>query len=119
MAHHHYEDVIDTSIKEKNAEIAKLKKEKQKLQKEKEIKNKDAYNLSVTLKGLKESRSGIDKQIIEVQKELNKLCTHEKIRTEERNYAGGYLDRAEHWTDYFCEICGVKVDEKVSYGGFA
>jgi len=119
MSHHHYEDVIDTSIKKKSAEIEKLQREKENLIKEAEIKNKEAYNLSVTLKGLKESRAGIDKQIIEVQKELNKYCTHEKIREECRNYAGGYMDRAEHWTDYYCELCGIKVDEKVEYGGFA
>ena len=119
MSHHHYEDVIDTSIKKKNAEIEKLQREKENLLKEAEIKNTKAYSLSETLKKLKESKVEIDKQIIEVQKELNKLCTHEKIRTEERNYSGGYLDRAEYWTDYYCEICGVKVDEKVEYGGFA
>ena len=121
MAHHHYEDVIDTDkkINEKEAQIEQLRKEQEVIRKKQEIKNKKAHNLSMKLQKLKELRDKTEGQIIETTLELNKLCTHERIRTENRNYAGGYLDRAEYWTDYFCEICGVKVDEKVEYGGFA
>ena len=139
MSHHHYEDVIDTSkketmthhyddgpdvnatnerIREKQEEIERLKKEKEKLVEKQEIKNKKAYNLSVTLKKLKESKAGIEKQIIEVKKELNKYCTHEKIRTTENNYPGGYLDKSEHVVTYYCELCGIKVDEKITYGSY-
>jgi len=120
---HHYDDGPDIAatnkrIKEIENEKSRLEKEKQRLIKEEETKNKRALKLSEQLKSLKEIRDTAQKEILEVTLELNKHCTHEKIRTEHRNYPGGYLDRAEHWTDYFCEICGVKVDEKVEYGGF-
>lgn len=120
---HHYDDgpdIVATNekIKKKQNEIIRLEKEKEQLIKEEETKNKRAIELSNQLKKLKSVREKTDKAIIETILELNKHCTHEKIRTENRNYPGGYLDRAEHWTDYFCEICGVKVDEKVEYGGF-
>jgi len=120
---HHYDDgpdikVTNEKIKKKQDEITRLEEEKQRLIKEEETKNKRALKLSEQLKSLKEIRDTAQKEILEVTLELNKHCTHEKIRTEHRNYPGGYLDRAEHWTDYFCEICGVKVNEKVEYGGF-
>lgn len=99
-------------------EIEKLQTKKANILKKEELKNKKAVELSNRLIVLKELRDKTEKEIIEVTLDLNKHCTHEKIRTEHRNYRGGYLDRAEHWTDYFCEICGVKVDEKVEYGGF-
>ena len=121
---HHYEDgpeikVTNEKIKKKADEILRLKKEKDRLIEEEETKNKKAVQLSDRLKGLKELKNKNQKEIIEVTLELNKHCTHEKIRTETRNYSGGYLDRAEYWTYYFCEICGVKIDEQVEYGGFA
>ena len=120
---HHYDDgpdIVATNekIKKKQDEITRLENEKKRLIEEEETKNKRAIELSNQLKKLKSVREKTDKAIIETTLELNKHCTHEKIRTENRNYPGGYLDRAEHWTDYFCEICGVKVDEKVKYGGF-
>ena len=139
MSHNHYEDVIDTSkkktmehhyddgpdirdgnkkIEEKQNEISKLEKEKEDLIKEEETKNKKALELSDRIKELQELRDKTQKEIIETTLELNKYCTHERLRTEHRNYPGGYLNRAEHWIDYFCEICGFKVDEKVEYGGF-
>jgi len=124
MSHHHYEDVIDN--KATNNRIKKIEEEKERLEREKEnlikaeeIKNKKAHDLSVQLKKLKVVRDKTEKAIIATTLELNKYCTHEKLRTEERNYPGGYLDRAEHWVDTYCVICGVKVDEKVTYGGFA
>jgi len=121
---HHYDDgpdiqVTNEKIKKKEDEIIRLKKEKEKLIKEEETKNKKAVELSDRLKGLKELKDKTQKEILEVTLELNKHCTHEKVRTEERNYPGGYLDRAEYWVDTYCVICGVKVDEKVTYGGFA
>ncbi len=145
MSHHHYEDVIDSQtkktskeenmvhhyddgpdnqatselIKEKEKQIETLEKEKEEIIKKDEIKNQKALDLSKQLQKLKVVRDKTEKAIIATTLELNKYCTHEKIRTENRNYSGGYLDRAEYWTDYFCEICGVKVDEKVEYGGFA
>jgi len=120
---HHYDDGPDNvatseRIKQKEKEIDKLQKEKEKILKEEELKNKRALELSNRLIELKELRDKTVQEIIEVTLELNRHCTHEKIRTEHRNYPGGYLDRAEHWTDYFCQICGVKVDEQVKYGGF-
>ena len=120
---HHYDDGPDIAatnkrIKEIENEKSRLEKEKEQLIKKEETKNKRALKLSEQLKELKEIRDRAQKEILEVTLELNKHCTHEKIRPEHRNYPGGYLDRAEHWTDYFCEICGVKVNEKVEYGGF-
>ena len=99
--------------------IEELKIEKAQIRHEEEIKNHKALDLSKQLKKLKEVCENASKAIIETQLELNKYCTHERIRTENRNYEGGYLNRAEYWTDYFCEICGAKVDEEVEYGGFA
>jgi len=122
MAHHYDDgpDNVSTSerIKQKEKEIENLQKEKEKLLEEEVIKNKRALALSNRLKELKAIRDKTKKDIIETTLSLNKLCTHEKIRTEHRSYPGGYLDRSEYWTDYFCEICGLKVDEKVKYGGF-
>ena len=139
MSHHHYEDVIDTSKKEnmshhyddgpdiqatnkkiekKQREIESLQQEKEQLVKDEEIKNKKALDLSKKLQKLKEVRDKTERAITETTLELNKHCTHEKLRIETRNYPGGYLNRAEYWTEYWCEICGVKVDEKVEYGGF-
>ena len=121
---HHYDDgpdIVATNekIKKKQDEITRLENKKKQLIEEEEKKNKRAIELSNRLKKLKTVRENINKAIIDTTLELNKHCTHEKIRTEHRNYPGGYLHTAEHWTDYFCEICGVKVDEKVKYGGFS
>ena len=120
---HHYDNGPD--IQETNKRIDEIEIEKEKLQKEKEtilkkeeIKNKKAYDLSMKLQKLKELRDKTEAQITDTILELNKHCTHEKLRIETRNYPGGYLDRAEHWTEYWCDICGIKVDEKVEYGGF-
>ena len=99
-------------------QIAKLKKEKEILIKEEEIRNKKAFELSEQLQKLKAIRDETEKAIIKTTLELNKYCTHEKTRTEEQSYPGGYLDRAEYITTYYCELCGVKVDEKIAYGGF-
>ena len=116
MSHHHYEDVIDPE--EINREIKRLEKKKEEITKNEKNRNQRAIDLSTELQDLKFQRDSINSIIFSKQLELNKLCTHEKIRTEERNYPGSYLDKSEHHTDYFCEICGVKVDEKVSYGSF-
>jgi len=116
MSHHHYEDVIDPE--EINREIERLERQKEAIVEKKKIKNQKALDLSAELQSLKEQRDKINGEIFQKQLELNKLCTHEKIRTEFRDYPGSYLDKSENWTDYFCEICGVKVDEKVTYGSF-
>ena len=100
-------------------QIILLQKQRDQLVKNEEIKNKKAFDLSEQLKKLKSVRDKTEKAIIDTQKKLNKHCTHEKVRTETYDVEGGYLDRAEHWTYYYCEICGVKFDEKVTYGGFA
>jgi hypothetical protein len=100
-------------------EIIVLEKQKESIVKKEEIKNQKAFDLSKQLKKLRIVAHKTELAIIETQKELNKLCTHERTREEYRDYAGGYLDRAEHWTDTYCEICGVKINEEVSYGGFA
>ena len=109
-------------IREMEEEIEREKErleiKKQNLIEKEEIRNFEVLDLSNHLKELKEQRDWISSEIIKTQLKLNKLCTHERIKEEYRNYSGGYLDRAEHWTDYFCEICGEKVDEKVEYGGF-
>lgn len=120
MSHHHYEDVIDPDklIKQKEKEIEKLQKEKEVIIEKQEIKNKEALKLSEQLQKLKVVRDKTELAITETREKLYKLCTHEKVRTENRNYPGGYLDRAEHWTDYYCELCDQKIDEKVTYGGF-
>ncbi len=129
MAHHHYEDVIDTSgkkthpgskeaILEKEKEIEKLQEEKEKIIKDAVIKNEKAYSLAETLKKLKESREEIEKNIIEVKKELNKHCTHEKFTTKKDNYSGSYLDRSEHIETDVCDWCGIVIDKRVSYGGY-
>lgn len=123
MSHHHYEDVIDN--KATNDRIRKIEEEKKLLDAEKEeileaeeLKETKAWQLSADIQELKEQREWMGKEITKKKLELAKLCTHEKIRTENRNYPGGYLDKAEYWTDYFCVVCGIKVDEKVEYGGF-
>jgi len=120
MSHHHYEDVIDTSKKKKkiDSEIQKLQTEKEKIEKAEEIKNKEALELSKTLQKLREVQHKTELAIIETKKKLHKLCTHEKIRTENHTVPGGYLNQREYITDYYCELCGVKVDRKVEYGGF-
>jgi hypothetical protein len=119
---HHYDgpDNKATSelIEEKEKEIKLLEKEKEQIIKDDQIKNQKALDLSEKLKKLKELRDQTESQIIDTTLELNKHCTHERIRTKNRSYPGGYLDRAEYWTNYFCEICGAKVDEKVEYGSF-
>ena len=86
--------------------------------KDEELRETKAWQLSSDIQGLKEQKEWISKELTKKKLELNKLCPHEKIREEYENYPGGYLDKAEHWTYYFCEVCGVKVDEKVKYGGF-
>ena len=120
---HHYDDGPD--IKETNARIKKIEEEKARLEKEKEtliekekIKNLKALELSNQLMKLKHLRDITEKEIISTTLELNKYCTHEKVREEKYNHPGGYLNCAEHWVYYYCELCGVKVDEKVTYGGF-
>ena len=124
MSHHHYEDIIDNKatndrIKKIEEDKKLLDREKEQILKDEELKKTKAWQLSDNIRELKEQRDLINQEIIQKNCELAKLCIHEKIRTENRSYEGGYLDRAEYWTDYFCEVCGVKVDEKVEYGGFA
>jgi len=121
---HHYDEGPDNQrttelIEEKQKEIDLLKKQKEELIKDEETKNQYALDLSKHLKKLKDIRDKNEKAIINTTKELNKHCTHERIRTESHHVEGGYLNRAENWTYYYCEICGVKVDEKVEYGGFS
>ena len=99
-------------------EIKNLEQEKAKIYKDEELRETKAWQLSSDIQGLKEQKEWISKELTKKKLELNKLCPHEKIREEYENYPGGYLDKAEHWTYYFCEVCGVKVDEKVKYGGF-
>jgi hypothetical protein len=99
-------------------EIKDLEQKKAQIEHEEQIKNKEAYKLSKQLEKLKVVRDKTEAAIIETTKELNKYCTHEKIRTEEYNSEGGYLNRAEYKTCYYCEWCGVLVDEKVTYGGY-
>jgi hypothetical protein len=99
-------------------EITKLKQKKVNIEEEEKIKNKKALDLSKQLQKLKVARDMANKAIIETTLELNKCCTHEKVRTDHHNVSGGYLNKSEHWTYYYCELCGVKVDEKVRYGSF-
>ena len=105
-------------VQAKEKEIEALKREQEQILKDEELKKTKAWQLSAYIEKLKLQRDDINQDIIQKSCELAKLCTHEKIRTEDRSYPGGYLDRAEYWTDYFCEVCGIKVDEKVEYGGF-
>ena len=106
------------SKEEIDQEIKHLESQKEQLEKEEELRQTRAWKLSAEIKYLKEQRDQLSQEIIQKNCELAKLCTHEKVRTENRSYEGGYLDRAEYWTDYFCEVCGMKIDEKVKYGGF-
>lgn len=123
MAHHYDDgpDIVATNkkIKKKEEEIKNLESEKETLIKKKAAQNARAIKLSEQLQELKEVRDTAEKSIIEVKLELDKHCIHDKVRTETRNVPGGYLDRAEYWTYYYCEVCGKKIDEKVKYGGFA
>ena len=96
----------------------KYGKEKEMILEDEKLKETKAWQLSNDLKEINEQINWLQKEAIKKKLELDKLCTHEKIREEYRNYPGGYLDRAEYWTDYFCDVCGAKIDEKVKYGGF-
>ena len=122
MAHHYDgpDPLVDRNkrIEEKQKEIEKLQNERDKLLKEEKLKNQRAVELSEKLQTLKEERSKIAAEILKTTLELNKHCTHEKIRIEEKHYEGGYLDREEYRKLYYCELCGAKVDEKVTYGGY-
>ena len=108
----------ERALLEKEAEIEKLKKEQEQILKDEELKETKAWQLSEDLKEIKEQIAWLEREKIKKKLELNKLCTHEKVRTESRYVEGGYLDRSESWTYYYCELCGAKIDEKVSYGGF-
>ena len=99
--------------------IDKLQKEKELLIKKEETKNKQALELSDEIVKLKLVRDETQMKIITLTLELNKLCTHEKVRTEKRYVEGGYLNQAEDITTYYCEICGAKVDEEIKYCGFS
>jgi len=122
MSHHHYADVIDTSklaaTEFIDKEIKKLEKEKENLLKKEEIKNKEALELSKQLQKLKEVQHKTELAIIETRKKLYKLCTHEKIETKSITIPGGYLEQRQYVTEYWCTLCGIKVDEEVKYGGF-
>ena len=98
--------------------IEKLKKEKQVLIEKEETKNTEALELSAKISELKSIRDVAESKIIRLTLELNKLCTHEKVRSENRYVEGGYLNQAEDITTYYCEICGAKVDEEIKYCGF-
>ena len=99
-------------------EIEKLKKQKESLIKAEEIKNKKAFELSKKLKELKVKRDKIEVDIIETVKDLNKYCTHEKVRKESSYSSGSYLNKSEYITTYICEWCGIEVDREVCYGGY-
>ena len=119
----HYDGTPDISkmgtlIKEKEEQIEILKKQKKVILEEEKSKNKKAHDLSVKLQKLREERNKVEAQIIETKLELNKCCTHEKLRTEEKSYPGGYLDRSEYRVSGYCKLCGVLVDEKVTHGNF-
>ena len=119
MSHHHYEDIINPSRKEKiKREIEALEQEKETILKKEEIKNIRAFKLSQDLEQLKKVRDKTEKAIIEKTKELYKYCTHEKTRDEHRYVAGGYLNRSENITTTYCALCGIQVDEKIHYGSY-
>ncbi len=99
-------------------EIDKLVKEKKELEKAEEIKNTKALDLCEEIKALKVQRDEINKLLTEKILELNKHCTHERVRSEESYSSGSYLNKEEYITIYYCDICGVEVDRKVKYGGY-
>jgi len=101
-----------------NQEIEKLEMKKARIEKEEEIKNKKAFELSKKLEELKLERDKIHKEITDTKLELNKYCTHEKLRKEENYHEGGYLNKSEHVTTYYCEFCGVEVDKEIQYGSY-
>lgn len=105
-------------VKEKEELMDQLRMERDQIIKEEEIKNKKAYKLSQKLKELKETKDKIEKEIIKTKLQLNKHCTHEKIRTETYHSPGGYLNKSSTTETDYCVWCGVEVDERVAYGHF-
>jgi len=100
-------------------EIAKLKKEKENIIKKEQAKESRAIQLSKKLQILKEFRDNNEKEIIETQKKLNSLCTHEEIKTIVTHVEGGYLNQGEIISEDWCLFCGTRVDRRVQYTGFS
>jgi len=114
MSHHHYEDVIDPNKKEYPLiEKKNTKEPEEKVSKEKQIKV-----LSQQLEKLKRERSKNDKDITDTVRKLFKLCDHKKIKKHEHIVPGGYLNKTQYITTYYCEICGCVVDEEIKYGDY-
>lgn len=60
----------------------------------------------------------IDEVINEREIELNSACIHDDIKTEDSYVSGTYYDRVEYIKKHICNICGKKIKEDITYGGY-
>jgi len=78
----------------------------------------EAIALSKEIKKKIKRRDKLSKEIYLKQTLLKELCPHEEIVEKHTHISGGYLDRAEYHTEWFCDLCGKLMDSKIKYGGF-
>jgi len=78
----------------------------------------EAIALSKEIKVKIKRRDKLSEEIFQKQTFLKEICPHEEIIEKQSHVPGGYLDRAEYHTEWFCDLCGKLMDSKVKYGGF-
>lgn len=81
--------------------------------------NAKALEMTKRLNFLAKKSKKIQAEMNQLYAERQLVCIHDEIRVDNKFIEGGYLDRAEHITTSFCEVCGKKLGENIAFGGFA
>jgi len=76
----------------------------------------------LALKDLKHKITDVyESEISKVNVKLSKIldhCPHSESETTKRYVEGGYLNQSKYIRTTKCIVCGIKLDEKIEYGGF-
>lgn len=86
--------------------------------------NVEALTLCDEVQRLKRRRDKLNDQITEKREKMRLVCTHPETKEEDSfkispvQIEGGYLDRSQYIKTTNCVVCGKKLDEKITYGGF-
>jgi len=85
-----------------------------------EKENGEALVLRNTINRLRRKREKLDKEIDEKTAEFHRICIHPEDEIEVKNdyIPGSYLDTCQYIKRFYCKICGKKVDEQITHGGY-
>lgn len=81
--------------------------------------NSEALKMTKRLNLLAKRMNKIQIEMNQLYIDRQSICIHDKIRVDSKFIEGGYLNRAEYIKVSFCDICGKKLGESITFGGFA